>query len=131
MCAIPINWYDWDWGESEEKNLSRLLYRICDSGVSHLLCSELHVPDRARSMFLPHASDPAPRPEAAEPVGQLAGRGQTGRLRTGQDVRLRAGGPGLHTPRGHSLVPRSRTASGRQDLQHRGGRLVSRLEEIG
>ena len=32
MCAIPINWYEWDWGESEEKNLSRLLYRICGSG---------------------------------------------------------------------------------------------------
>ena len=32
MCAISINSYNWDWSESEEKDLSRLLYRKCGSG---------------------------------------------------------------------------------------------------
>ena len=41
MCAISINWYDWDWGESEEKNLSRLLYRICGSGLTSIVVQNI------------------------------------------------------------------------------------------
>ena len=34
LCAISSNSYDWDSSESEGKDLSRLLYRICVSGFN-------------------------------------------------------------------------------------------------
>ena len=58
MCAIPINCYDWDWGESEEKNLSRLLYRICGSGSQRQMIVFLMFPVQKKKLFSSFGENP-------------------------------------------------------------------------
>ena len=70
-------------------------------------CLELHVPDHARHLLLPHAQDHPQRPEAAEPAAEQEGRHQAGRLRPGQD--LRHPRQSVHPRGSHPLVPRTRS----------------------